>query len=242
MNGENLMVGLKMMLEPLEMTRNELVQKYLTKEVRTFIKDIDDDDYPEDRSIFEIYKGKEFSSSNQRALLNELVKVENNINTIVEIGVARLIRKKFNRETGWVDYETPIDFEESSTSIFLKNKKDHIKYLGIDVEDKTHLESYKPNVYTLKSPSEDYEAVSKKLKEVGIEQIDFLFIDGWHSINQVIDELWYLQFMKPGGVIGFHDVNHHRGPKAVFEALNPDIFETINYKTPDWGIAFAKIK
>ena len=145
-------------------------------------------------------------------------------------------------KTGEVTSEAPIPFTDSSTSIFLRNKKDTTKYLGIDIEDKTHLETYKPNVYTLKAQSEDYEIVVNKLNEVGIEQIDFLFIDGWHSINQVIDELWYLQFMKPGGVIGFHDVNYHPGPKAVLEALNPDIFEIINYNTPDWGIGFAKIK
>ena len=42
MNGENLMVGLKMMLKPLEMTRNELVQKYLTKEIKVLKIDPDD--------------------------------------------------------------------------------------------------------------------------------------------------------------------------------------------------------
>ena len=79
------------------------------------------------------------------------------------------------------------------------------------------------------------------MKEIESESIDFLFIDGWYSINQVIDELWYLQFMKPGGVIGFHDVNYHPGPKAVLEALNPNLFKVTNYNTPDWGVGFATI-
>jgi len=222
--------------------RDELVKKYLIKEVRTFNNKIDDVDMPLDRSIYLQYMGAEFSHGNKKALLNELLKVKNNINSIVEIGVARLIWKHHDLQTGEVIKEEAIPFTDSSTSIFLRNKRDTTKYLGIDIEDKTYLESYKPNVYTLKAQSEDYEVVVDKLNEVGIEQIDFLFIDGWHSINQVLDELWYLQFMKPGGVIGFHDINHHPGPKALFEALNPDMFETINYNTPDWGIGFAKIK
>ena len=223
------------------MTRSELVQKYLIKEVRTFNQEIDDQDTPIDSSVFSQYGGAEFSLDNRKALLNELLKVKNTTHNIVEIGVARLIRTNHSPEDNSITYETTIPFTDSSTSIFLKTKKDSTKYLGIDIEDKTHLESYKPNIYTLKAKSEDYEVVSNKMKEIEMESIDFLFIDGWHSINQVIDELWYLQFMKPGGVIGFHDVNHHPGPKAVLEALNPNLFKVTNYNTPDWGVGFATI-
>ena len=224
------------------MNRENLINKYLTHDVRTHNLESDDSDLPFDQSIFQVYRGPEFSPENKKALLTELLKVKSGVNNIVEIGVARLIRKDHDLQTGEVIRESNIPFTDSSTSIFLRNKKDSTKYLGIDIEDKTHLESYKPNVYTLKAKSEDYEVVSNKMKEAGINEIDFLFIDGWHSINQVIDELWYLQFMKPGGVIGFHDVNHHPGPNKVFNALNPDMFEIINYNTPDWGIGFAKIK
>lgn len=222
--------------------RDELVKKYLTKEVRTFDNGIDNEDMPLDPEAFRKYRGAEFSPANQRCLLNEILKVKSKTNTIVEIGVARLINKQFHPTQGGVIAELDIPFEESSTSIFLRSKNDSTTYLGIDIEDKSYLEAYKPNVHTLQAKSEDFEVVSNKMKEVGINQIDFLFIDGWHSINQVLDELWYLQFMKPGGVIGFHDVNHHPGPKAVLEALNPEIFEITNYNTPDWGIGFAKIK
>ena len=222
--------------------REELIKQYFWKDPRAFNSELNDRDYPLDVSVFKQYKGDEFSEHNKNVLLNEFLKVKNETNNIVEIGVARLIKKQFNRETGWVDYEVDIPFNKSSTSIFLDSKHNSTKYLGIDIEDKSNLESYKPNVYTLKAKSEEFEVVFNKMQEIGMNQIDFLFIDGWHSINQVIDELWYLQFMKPGGIIGFHDVNHHPGPKAVLEALNPDIFEITNYFTPDWGIAFAKIK
>lgn len=222
--------------------RNNIIKKYLTKEVRTFNQEIDDRDYPLDISVFNQYKGEEFSADNRKFLLEEFLKVKDNVNNIVEIGVARLTRKQFNKETGWVDYEEEFPFDLSSTSIFLNNKNPSTKYLGIDIEDKSNLESYKPRTFTLQSKSEDFEVVSNKLKAIGIEQIDFLFIDGWHSINQVLDEFWYLQFMKPGGIIGFHDINHHPGPKEIFNALNPEVFEITNYNTPDWGIGFAKIK
>ncbi len=222
--------------------KDKLVEKYLTREVRTFNSEIDNTDIPLDPQAFRKYRGAEFTTDNQRSLLNEILKVKSKTNTIVEIGVARLVNKQHDPLYGGVISESEIPFDMSSTSIFLRSKNDSTKYLGIDIEDKTYLESFKPNIYTLQAKSEDFEVVSNKLKEVGIEQIDFLFIDGWHSINQVLDELWYLQFMKPGGVIGFHDINYHPGPKEIFGALNPDIFEIINYNTPDWGIGFAKIK
>ena len=222
--------------------RDKLIKKYLTKEIRTFNPEIDDKDLPLNKGIFTLLrKVQEFSQDNQKYLLNEILKIKSKTNVIVEIGVSRLYNKHYD-QIQEIENTTRTTFDKSSTSVILRSKNDSTKYLGIDIEDKKFLESLKPNVYTLQSRSEDFEVVSNKLKEVGIEQIDFLFIDGWHSINQVIDELWYLQFMKPGGVIGFHDVNHHPGPKAILESLNPDIFEIINYNTPDWGIGFAKIK
>jgi len=222
--------------------REELIKKYLFKDPRAFNPEINDVDLPLDRSIFLEYRGSEFSEHNAKALLDKFLKVKDKTNTIVEIGVARLKRNQYSAETGLIEKTEDIPFEESSTSIFLNNKNPFTKYLGIDIEDKLDLELMGPNIYTLKSKSENYKIVSNKFQEVGIEQIDFLFIDGWHSINQVIDELWYLQFMKPGGIIGFHDVNHHPGPKAVLEALNPNLFRITNCQTPDWGIAFAEIK
>ena len=211
--------------------RIQYTQKYLTQDIRLGNPEDNDKDwintYP---NPFELVGNKEFSMCNQAALTEEFSKVKDQTKVIVEIGVSRVT---YNQT-----------YDQTSTSIFLRHKNPETIYLGIDIDDKTFLQGLERNVFTLQSKSEYYERVKAKLDSLKITQIDFLFIDGWHSINQVIDELWYVNFMKPGGVIGFHDTNYHPGPSQIIKNLNPNIFEVkqLCQQQDDWGIGFAKIK
>jgi len=211
--------------------RTQYIQKYLTQDIRLGNPEDNDKDwintYP---NPFELVGNKEFSMCNQAALTEEFSKVKDQTKVIVEIGVSRVT---YNQT-----------YDQTSTSIFLRHKNPETIYLGIDIDDKTFLQGFERNVFTLQSKSEYYERVKAKLDALKITQIDFLFIDGWHSINQVIDELWYVDFMKPGGVIGFHDTNYHPGPTRIIKNLNPNIFEVTQYceQPDDWGVGFAKIK
>ena len=212
-------------------SRNQYIKKYLTKDIRSNnFEDNDKDWIPQFPNPFQLVGNKEFSICNQSALTEEFVKVKDQTKTIVEIGVSRIT---YNQS-----------YDQTSTSIFLRHKNHETLYLGVDIDDKTFVQGLGRNVFTLQSKSENYERVKAKLDTLKISQIDFLFIDGWHSINQVIDELWYVDFMKPGGVIGFHDTNYHPGPSRIIKNLNPDIFEVVQYceQQDDWGIGFAKIK
>ena len=211
--------------------RIQYTQKYLTQDIRLGNPEDNDKDwintYP---NPFELVGNKEFSMCNQAALTEEFSKVKDQTKVIVEIGVSRVT---YNQT-----------YDQTSTSIFLRHKNPETIYLGIDIDDKTFLQGLERNVFTLQSKSEYYERVKAKLDSLKITQIDFLFVDGWHSINQVIDELWYIDFMKPGGVIGFHDTNYHPGPSQIIKNLNPNIFEVkqLCQQQDDWGIGFAKIK
>ena len=211
--------------------RTQYVQKYLTNDIRLEnLEDNDKDFIPQFPNPFQLVGNKEFSMCNQTALTEEFTKVKDQTKVIVEIGVSRIT---YNQT-----------YDQTSTSIFLRHKSPETIYLGIDIDDKTFLQGMGRNIFTLQSKSEDYEKIQAKLDALKISQIDFLFVDGWHSINQVIDELWYVDFMKPGGVIGFHDTNYHPGPSRIIKNLNPDIFEVVQYceQQDDWGIGFAKIK
>jgi hypothetical protein len=211
--------------------RTQYIQKYLTQDIRLGNPEDNDKDwintYP---NPFELVGNKEFSMCNQAALTEEFSKVKDQTKVIVEIGVSRVT---YNQT-----------YDQTSTSIFLRHKNPETIYLGIDIDDKTFLQGLERNVFTLQSKSEYYERVKAKLDSLKITQIDFLFIDGWHSINQVIDELWYIDFMKPGGVIGFHDTNYHPGSSRIIKNLNPNIFEVkqLCQQQDDWGITFATIK
>ncbi len=218
--------------------REKLINKYLTHDIRFHNNEIDDRDTPDywistylDK--LSEYTGefhyREFSDCNQYALINEFLKVKNKTKVIVEIGVARLATSLY---------------EHTSTTILVNNKREDTLYLGIDIEDKSFLEKEKPNIHTLMAESQDYEVVKKKFNDLGITHIDFLFIDGWHSVNQVIDELWYADYVPSGGVIGYHDTNYHPGPSRIIDALNPELFESRKHciNKVDWGIGFATKK
>ena len=76
-------------------------------------------------------------------------------------------------------------------------------------------------------------------------KVDFLFIDGWHSINQVLDDWKFTEFLADGGVVGFHDTNCHPGPMLFVDNLNPDKYDIEKCCTTwmvDYGISFVSRK
>lgn len=208
----------------MENLRNHYVQKYLSYDIRG---EDGDRDYP---SLDGRWFDREFSDCNQYSLLSEFVKVRDSVKVIVEIGVARL--------------SANVLYDHTSTTVLINNKKDETIYLGIDVDDKSFLEKEKPNVHTLQARSEDYEIIKKKFDELGIVKIDFLFIDGWHSVNQVIDELFYIDYVPSGGIVGYHDTNYHPGPSKILSAFNPHMFDVRKHciAENDYGIGFVTRK
>lgn len=170
----------------------------------------------------------DFSEMNRNSL-RQMLNQNPNCRVIVEIGV-----------------ENNPDKNLTSTAIFLKNKRPETYYFGIDILDRSHLNDSKNNVYTIRGRSEDRQVLDVIRHVLKREpEIDFLFIDGWHSINQCRME-WetYSPYVSKTGIVGFHDVNHHYGPAwlaqdgidkktwnvTVDHGMNPEV---------DFGIGFA---
>lgn len=64
-----------------------------------------------------------------------------------------------------------------------------------------------PRIIPLTGDSHSYTMVSAVRHVLGGEKIDLLFIDGDHSLVGVTrDYELYYQFVRPGGVIAFHDI------------------------------------
>ena len=168
---------------------------------------------------------REFSPANQEVLKKALLDTPN-LRCIVEIGVQR----------------NPLP--ESSTGIILHNKPKECVFIGVDIEDKSHLANAADHVYMLKMNSAERERVYKVMDQLELETIDYLFIDGWHSVNQCLADWRYVERLSPGGVVVMHDTNVHPGPVAVFEAIDDKLFEKVKYCTegPDWGIAVINKK
>jgi hypothetical protein len=169
----------------------------------------------------------EFSECNREALKESFMSIKDTCKIILEIGV--------NRNEG-----------RSSTSVFLNNKNDDTYYIGVDIEDKSYLNNPEKRIHTIMSGSQNVLDVMMGIQKItGIPLnevvIDYLFIDGWHSVHQVLVDWEYSRAVKEG-IIGFHDVNHHPGPKRFINKLNTERF-TIDKQCPlDWGIAFIRRK
>ena len=175
-------------------------------------------------------QGQTMSVCNIENLKNQFDKIKNECKCIVEIGV---------------DCNgTPT--EMTSTSTFLKNKKEDTFYFGVDLNDKSYLNNPDKNIYTLQHDSSDIEYVMNFIKSKGINEIDFLFIDGWHSINQVIKEWEYSNWISQCGIVGFHDTSIHPGPHLFVKYLDKSKWEVLENAcsdySNDWGIGFARKK
>lgn len=170
----------------------------------------------------------DFSQSNREALKQAFCGRDHKC--IIEIGV-----------------ENNPDVNLTSTSVFLKNKNPDTYYFGVDILDRSHLNDPSKNVYTIQHQSEDVGYIMQRINEVYTGDIDFLFIDGWHSINQCQKE-WdgYVPLLSSDGTVGIHDTNYHYGPAWLIDVhINRaewDVTSVRGNPLSDFGISFAKRK
>ena len=127
------------------------------------------------------------------------------------------------------------------TKTWLDNKNQDATYVGIDIENRDHLTDPAKLTWTIQDSSSNYQENIKKIHSFGIKQFDFIYIDGWHSINQVLADWEYVDLLAPGGIVGFHDTNYHPGPKLFIAALDRDKW-SVEEPAPanDWGVVFVK--
>lgn len=168
------------------------------------------------------YEGQ-VTVANRNALTEQFLKVRDTAKAILEIGVAR-------------------NGDDSAVHCFLRDKKDDTIYIGIDLDDKSYLDNPNKNIYTIQGSSSDIDANIEKMKSWGVTELDFIFIDGWHSINQVMTDWEYTKILSPTGIVGFHDVSEHPGPYHFVRNLNTDIWNVEILCPTDWGIAFVRRK
>lgn len=163
---------------------------------------------------------------NSDANLRSLKQIISNIHlkNIVEIGIYRDNR--------------------SFTNILLNNKSKDGIYCGIDIDDKSSLNDIENNIYTLQCNSWDQGIIRTYLSKIGIEEVSLLLIDGFHGIDNVINDWMYSDLVKVGGVVVLHDTNYHPS-SLIVDAIDTEFYLIdkhciTNY---DWGLTAAyKIK
>jgi len=137
----------------------------LTKDIRFHSSD-DDVDGVLTHLGFHWANTVEFSSENHRALQTAIDDCNPSPKHFLEIGVHR-------------------NGQQSSTHTILRNvPAGGIYHLGVDLEDKSFLDDPLRSIHTIQTSSSNFEVVVSKLKILEVETLDFIFIDGWHSINR----------------------------------------------------------
>ena len=166
-------------------------------------------------------KYKPFSEANRDEMAK---KVEPWMRLIVEIGVSR---------DGW---------EESSTKVLVDNKHPDCHCLGIDIEDRSWIKPKGTNIDFICGSSWNVDAILKELSDRGYHNIDFLHIDGDHSVNAVTLEWNYAKLVSKNGIIALHDTNFHPGPWCLVESVDRELFdvEKTCVSFDDYGLAFLR--
>jgi cephalosporin hydroxylase len=166
-----------------------------------------------------------FSEVNHLALITAFNKLKTPPKFIVEIGVDRSEQ-----------------YDVSSTSTLLKLKSDDCIYVGIDIEDKSYLNNPTKNIFTLKTDSANHEVLYDFMIAHNIPSIDFMFVDGWHSTAQVLEEWKYWEWMSTHAIMAFHDTNFHTGPIVVLDAVDTTLFnvEYFGRDLYDWGVGVVE--
>ena len=182
---------------------------------------IDDEDIYDGGEI----KPFEMSDCNLFNLKQEFLSLKSSkkIKAIFEIGICR---NKFR----------------SSCFSYLENKDNDTYYFGVDIEDKSFLDNHAKNIYTIRNNSSNIEEIMNFINGFGVYEFDFIFIDGDHTLNQVLYDWRFTQFLSNNGVVGLHDTNFHRGPKIFVDNLdtNKFIIDKLCLDPSDWGITFIR--
>lgn len=164
---------------------------------------------------------EEVTDANRAALKERFLKIRDNCKAILEIGVCR-------------------NGGDSFTHVFLNNKLDETVYIGIDLEDKSFLNNPDKNIWTIQGNSSSITEAMKIFKDLGVTEFGCIFIDGWHSINQCLDDWEYTTMLGENGVVAFHDVSYHPGPLHFIQALDRDTWDVEENVCPlDFGLGFA---
>lgn len=171
----------------------------------------------------------DYTARNKEKLREELSRLGTNCKVILEIGLL----KRDN------------DFNDSAMKVILENKPEDCIYIGIDIRDITGRKNLEKNIHVLKGDSGEIEGVMKYINDLGVNKIDLLHIDGFHSVNQVNKDWRYAEFLSEHGSVILHDTACHPGPSELIKAIDEDMFEVNSFfhDVPnDWGITIVRRK
>ena len=167
----------------------------------------------------------EITDCNLMVVKNALDKLGDQCRSILEIGVDRNGSRSF-------------------TNLFLRAKSRECVYVGVDLDDKSHIRNVEQNQHFLQANSHNQQQVRQFLQNLGVTELDILMIDGWHSVNTAVNDWSYTDLLSDHGIVLLHDTNAHPGPAALFDAVDETVWRKFRFCTQDdMGIAvFSKVR
>ena len=169
-----------------------------------------------DRTLWPIDVDEEITDRDINKLIGVLMLIPNR-ELIVEIGVDRNPNRSFTRA-------------------LIDNKPSGCVYVGIDTLDRSRIRNARKGIYFIQGDSSDMGLLESFMSEMGLKYIDLLFLDGDHSVNQVVKDWRYSKWVR--GAVVFHDTNAHPGPLLVFDAIDEYMWRKEKFfeKDPDYGM------
>ena len=172
-----------------------------------------------------------------------LKKVEGGYCTKRDIEVVRKELKRLGSKCRCILEIGVRDEKTTTTRLLVKNKPKGAVYLGVDIEGRSSINDSKARAHTLQTDSRRRRQVYKKMCELGRKEVDLLLIDGWHSVEMVVNDWQYTKYLSKHGVVIFHDTSVHPGPYLLFKAIDEREYDKIRYFASlpdDWGMGVAR--
>lgn len=157
---------------------------------------------------------------------------ECNIQTIVEV-----ITALGDKYKNCLDIGVDRNGERSMSRLYMTMKANDGIYVGVDLNDKSYLNEPEKNIWTVQANSHEQEKIRNFLKQKGVDKLDILAIDGWHSVNTTVNDWKYADLLSDHGVVIVHDTNTHPGDIALCNAVDENLFQIDRRCTDrDFGI------
>lgn len=97
-------------------------------------------------------------------------------------------------------------------------------YIGVDHAAIEGLTNPEKHIHCIQTNSSERKQVFDFMDKVGAPLIDILFIDGFHSVNQALDDWQYIERLSPYGYVLMHDASFHPGPWCLYDAVDEMFF------------------
>ena len=164
----------------------------------------------------------EVTDGNLEIVRQAVAQLGSNLSAALEIGVNR-------------------NGDRSMSRVIMDQRPPLSHYMGIDIEDKSYLDDPTANTWTMQISSAERHTIADRLKQLGIDALDLIMIDGWHSVNMCVNDWQFTELLSDHGIVILHDTNTHPGCVALFEAVDESLWIKERFcLANDFGIATFK--